>query len=214
MSFETSIQPPSAWEFFLAKYQQQLLVTLGVLLLLLLGGITIFFLEHHRNSMATQLLAVAEDPKGWQEVIDHYPHSMAAADAMLLLAQSERDSGDIEAANRTYALFLDRFPKNVLAINAIIGRAVNDDLKGDAVASANTYGRAAGSYPSSYAASLALMSQARLLARLGKLSEMQQVVRNLTKNYSDSIAASVMQQQLRSSQEGVSRIVGPPVAAP
>ena len=196
MFTDTPVTPsPASIEIFWENHRQKIMTVMIAALIFFLVAMGGLLWRHSERIAATNLFANAKDKAGWQAVIHRYPHSGAAANALLLLADAERKEHNIEASNATYAQFSKKFPHYPLAISALLGRAMNDDSLGHPEQALNEFQQAATAYPQSYGAPVALFLKARLLARLGKTNEAKRVIQILSNQYPNSLVTSVMLKQ-------------------
>lgn len=186
---DQEIAPPSAVELLWLNHRGSLLggVAAVVAILLIALGVTA---SNRSNEIASEtLLDQATDASGYNAVIDKYPKSPAAADAMLLLAASLRDAGKLEESDALYSRFAETYPRSPLAVSALIGRASNARVAGKTDAALNDYQQASAGFPQSYGAPFALFSQTRLLAQEGKMDEAKRTLQALGTQYPYSVAA-------------------------
>ena len=198
MSTESSIiSPPSPplFDLFWEEYRQKILLAIVVFLFLLLATGGILLLRHSRRLASESLLAQSADITSWQKVISSYPGSGAAANAMLLIAATQRQAHDVPASNNTYAQFLEKFPHHPLAISAMIGRALNDDVAGHSDQALDELQQASVAYPQSYGAPFALWMRARLLTRMGKTEDSKKTLQMISTQYPDSFVNNMLLRQ-------------------
>jgi TolA-binding protein len=186
---DQEIAPPSGFELLWMNHRGSLLGGFGaviVILLLVLGVIA----SNRSNTISSEtLLDQAANDTGLNAVIEKYPKSPAAADAMLLLAASLRDAGKLEESDALYSRFAETYPRSPIAVSALIGRASNARAAGKIDAALNAYQQASAGFPQSYGAPFALFSQARLLAQEGKMEEAKRVIQALGSQYTYSVSA-------------------------
>jgi TolA-binding protein len=162
-------------------------VAATVVLVLVVLGVLV---SSRTSRLASEnLLSAAHDEAGLRAVITAYPRSDAAADAMLLLAASLRNSGKMEESDALYSRFSESFPRHPLAVSGALGRAASARVAGKTDLALSAYQQAAAAYPQSYGAPFALFSQARLLAQQGKGEEAKRVIQTLGSSYPNSISA-------------------------
>lgn len=183
------IAPPSALELVWMNHRGILLGGIAAVILIAAIVVGVTASRHATELASGALLDSASDQAGWNEVISKYPHTPAAADAMLLLAASLRDSGKLEESDALYSRFAETFQSSLLAVSGPIGRASNARVAGKPDDALSDYQQAAAAYPQSYGAPFALFSQARLLAQQGKMAEATQVIRALGSTYPGSVSA-------------------------
>jgi TolA-binding protein len=111
---------------------------------------------------------------------------------MLLTAAALRDQGKFDESDALYSRFTETFPRNPIAVSGILGRASNARVSGHADAAVSSYQQAAAAFPQSYGAPFALLSEARLLAQLGKTDEAKRVIQALASQYSGSVSIQAL----------------------
>lgn len=189
----TPITPPT-FELFWEEHRWKLFIAglAGVIGLLLIGGILLW--SHAQTMAAEALFFSATNKNEWKKVVERYPHSLVAGNALLLLAQAEAAEHQNETAKKTYQRFLEQFSHHPLAVNGLLGKAMNEDVMGNTQAAIDEFQQAATAYASSYGAAFALMMEARLLIRLGKKEEAKRVVELLASQYPNSFVNNVLRQ--------------------
>lgn len=195
ISAETPSLPPPLFDIFCEQHRQKIIlgITLFVVLLVFTGGFLLW--QRSERLAANGLLSSATDVAGWQAVVSRYPHSGAAADALLLIAGAQATNHQCDDANKTYAQFLKTFSHHPLAVSAYLGMAMNEDSMGHPEKALAAFQQAVAMYPRSYAAPEALMLQARLLARLGKKEEAKRLLQMIATQYPDSLVSTIVLKQ-------------------
>lgn len=194
MSLESSdsnfeIAPPSALELLWINHRGSIIGGITAIIVLLLIVLSVMASTHSSRIASETLLSNATDNAGLQAVVDHYPHSPAAANAMLLLASSLRDAGKMNESNALYSRFAESFPNNQLVVSGLLGRASNSRVSNQIDQALSSYQQAAAAFPQSYGAPFALFSQMQLLAQAGKSEEAKKVIQALVTQYPGSTAA-------------------------
>jgi len=186
---DQEIAPPSSVELLWINHRGAVVGTVAAAVALVLVVLGVLVSSRASRLASENLLSSAQDEAGLREVITAYPRSDAAADAMLLLAASVRDSGKMEESDALYSRFSESFPRHPLAVSGALGRAANARIAGKTDLALSAYQQAAAAYPQSYGAPFALFSQARLLAQQGKGEEAKRVLQTLGSSYPNSISA-------------------------
>jgi TolA-binding protein len=177
-------------ELFWQKHKRRLLSGGIILGILAIGAILFFVREHYLHQASKDAFSRAYSAEQLQAVISQYPASYAAANALLLLATEQRNLGKLEESDATYQKFLKEFPHHPLASGAALGIAENTLAAGRLEEGMTGLETFAAQYPTSYAAPFALYTKANLLAhQAGQTSEAKKELRNLNKQFPDSICA-------------------------
>ncbi len=186
---DQEIAPPSPIELLWINHRGAVVGTVAAALALVLVVLGVLVSSRASRLASENLLSAAHDEASLRAVITAYPRSDAAADAMLLLAASVRDSGKMEESDALYSRFSESFPRHPLAVSGALGRAANARIAGKTDLALSAYQQAAAAFPQSYGAPFALFSQARLLAQQGKGEEAKRVIQTLGSSYPNSISA-------------------------
>ena len=186
---DQEMAPPSGIELLWLNHRGALLG--GIAAVIVLGGIVLGVIASERaTSIASEtLLAGASNDTALNEVIAKYPKSPAAADAMLLLAASLRDSGKIAESDALYSRFTESYPRSSLAVAGLLGRASNARVVGKTSDALSAYQQAASGFPQSYGAPFSLLAEARLFAQSGKIEEAKKAIQLLGTQYPTSLSA-------------------------
>ncbi len=192
---ETPLASPPLFDLFWEQHRQKIVLVSAALLFIgiAIGGLLLIGRSHRIAS--ENLFSQSSNIVGWEKVVSSYPRSGAAASAMLLIAEAQREAHNLDQANATYAQFLKKFPHHPLAISAMIGHALNEDLAGHPDQALDLLQQASVAYPKSYGAPFALWMRARILARLGKMEESKKTLQLISTQYPDSFVNQMLLQQ-------------------
>jgi TolA-binding protein len=188
----------SAFDFDVFWQRNKSLI-LGGALALVVGGAALlgwFVYSASTKAAAQNLLAVADNIAGLEAVIQKYPHSLPAADALMRLAASQREAGDTEKSTATFREFLSRFPEHPLAGGALLGVAQNQDASGDIEGAMATCQQVVTQYPQSYAAPFAAYNEAEILLRIFRRDEARRNFNMVVSQFPQSPAARMAAAQL------------------
>jgi TolA-binding protein len=157
--------PTLKWELFWEKNKSAILGAAALLVIAAIGAGVWFVYSSARAAAAQKLLADATDIAGFEAVINQYPGSMPAADALLRLAAAQREAGDLEKSTAAFQKFLEKFPDHPLAGGALLGVGQNQDAAGKTEAAVAIYQQVVTQYSKSYAAPFAAYSEGEILLR-------------------------------------------------
>lgn len=188
--------PHLKWEMFWEKNKTAILGGLVLLVVAILATIAWFIYFNVQREASQKLLAEASDIAAFQAVVEKYPKSPAAADALLRIAAAEREAGDLAKSTAAFQQFLDRFPDHSLAGGALLGIGQNQDAAGDADAAVATYQQVVTRYPQSYAAPFAAYSEAEILLRRFQRDEARRSYNMVVTQFPQSPAARMASAQL------------------
>jgi TolA-binding protein len=165
---------------------------------------------------ASAMMASAKTAVDYQEVINRYNDTSAAAAAYLLLADAQRKDGKFADANNTLQTFIAKFPEHELVSTARMATAANLESLGkqdDALAMYQVIGSLnAGSFNAPHA----LLAQAQILEAKNRVEEARRVCETIMTKYRDSYAALEAARVLRTLKPAApqtSSMGTPPVSA-
>jgi len=153
------------WDLF---WERNKSLVLGLIAAILIGGALTavwFAYSSSQNSAAQQLLASARGIEEFRAVVDRFPNTMPAADALMRIAAAERDADNMDKSTAAFREFLDRYPSHALAGGALLGIAQNQDASGDLQSAMKTCQQVVTQFPQSYAAPFAAYTEAEILLR-------------------------------------------------
>jgi len=194
------------WEAHWKKIAAALIAV--VVAILAVGG-----WSYHRANVASSaaaLYATAGEPGVWQEVVAKYPGSVSAGNAQLRIAASLRAEGKPDEAVAELERFTSAQPDHPMAGAAWLAIGEIRQLQGKQPDALEAYRVASGRYQASYAAPLALLAEARLLASQGKGGESKAILESIGSSYPEGPAAMVAAAELAA----ISRSAAPTVPGP
>lgn len=175
----------------------------GAVALVVLGIVVavVSLMRVQRAEAAAAAFASADDISEWDAVVQEFRGSVPAGNALLLIAEAQREEGKLDESTATYRRILDEYPRHPLAPEAVFGLASNLADAGEVGEAVQAYQQVASAQTSSFVAPLALYSEAHLLLAEGRQAEALPVLENLAAQYPESILASsanILAEQLRS----------------
>lgn len=184
------------WDLFWEKNKSSILGGVAAVIIAGVGTAGWLIYSTNQNSAAQRLLAEANGIPAWQSVVDRFPKSMPAADALMRIASSERDAGNIDQSTKAFREFLNRFPNHPLAGGALLGVAMNQDAAGDAQGAMATCRQVVTQFPQSYAAPFAAYTEAEILLRGFQIEEARRSFNMVVSQFPASPAARMSAGQL------------------
>ena len=184
------------WDLFWEKNKS---LILGLLAAIVVGGVGLaswFAYSSSQNAAAQTLLAEAKGISGLQAVVDKFPKTMPAADALMQIAAAEREARNMEKSTAAFRDFLKRFPKHPLAGGALLGVAMNQDAAGDVQSAMATCQQVVTQFPQSYAAPFAAYTEAEILLRGFQIEEARRGFNMVVTQFPASPAARMAAGQL------------------
>lgn len=163
-------EPDAFWEQHGKK-----VITVGVAVLAL--GLVVFYWQRQaaeREQRAAASLAEATNVQSLERVVEDYPKSEVAAQALLRLADVHFQDGQYNDASAAYQRFVNDFPSHPLIQSALLGMAAAQEAAGNLQEARVQYTRIVSSYPQGYAVWAARIGVARCTESLGQIKEAQQ----------------------------------------
>lgn len=173
-------------EVFWERYRLAILLLVAAAVIAVVAGIFWMINRHNTQLEAEAVFAQAGSPEEWEQVLTKYPGSPQAANALLLLAEAQREAGNLDASTQSFQDFLVKFPKNSLAGEASLGLAGNLDLEGKSKEAITVLKEIQAEQSDSYVAAYAALLEGRLAIREGRLEDARKVFSALVTNYPQS----------------------------
>src|SRR6266566_2452440 len=113
-SRDVALETRVFWE----RFKKQITAALLIVLLAVIAFTAYRFYSDRRAAAASALLASAKNAQEYQQVILRYANTPAAADAYLLLAETQRNEKKFAEANTTLQTFIAKYPQHELLSTA------------------------------------------------------------------------------------------------
>ena len=204
-SRDVALETRVFWE----RFKKQITAALIIVLLAVMAFTGYRFYSDRRAATASALLASARSAQEYQQVIDGYPSTPAAADAYLLLAEAQRNEKKFAEANKTLETFIAKYPQNEFVSTAKMAMAANLESMGKADEALVMYQQIASTYPNSFNAPMALLSQVYILKAKNRNDDARRICETILTQYRTSIWAGEAMQQLRLLKPSGSPAPGP-----
>ncbi len=179
-SRDVALETRVFWE----RFKKQIAAALIVILLAVIGFTGYRFYSDRRVAAASALLASAKTAQEYQQLIERFPNTPAAADAYLLLAEAQRREKKFADANATESL-------------------------GKTDEALAMYQQIASAYPNSFTAPVALLSQVYILKAKNRNDDARRICETVLTQYRTSFWAGEAMQQLRLLKPSSSPAPGP-----
>lgn len=184
------------WDLF---WERNKSLILGLILAIVVAGLAAagwFAYSSSQNAAAQNLLANAKGVEDFRAIVEKFPQTMPAADALMRIAAAEREAGSLEKSSAAFREFLERFPTHDLAGGALFGIAQNQDAAGDLQSAIASCQQVVTQFPRSYAAPFAAYTEAEILLRGFQLEEARRGFNMVVTQFPASMAARVASSQL------------------
>ena len=204
-SRDVALETRVFWE----RFKKEITAALVIVLLAVIAYTGYRFYSDRRTAAASALLASAKSAQEYQEVIDRYANTPAAADAYLLLAEGQRNEKKFAEANTTLQTFIAKYPQHELVSTARMAMAANLESLGKTDEALAMYQQIASAYPNSFNAPLALLSQVYILKAKNRNDDARRICETVLTQYRTSFWAGEAMQQLRLLKPSSSPTPGP-----
>ena len=204
---------PLEAQVFWYKYQREIAILLGLAVLGIVGVAGYRLYRDRREVTAATLFSAAKMPAAYEDLINQYSDTAAAASAYLLLADAQRKDGKYAEANATLGKFLEKFPRHELANTARMAMAANLQAMGKDDEAFATYQQIASANVPGFNAPTALIEQVHILQEKGRTEDARRICETIMTQYRDSYAAMEASQLLRTFLK-TAKPETPPVIAP
>jgi len=165
-----------------------------VLIVLVVGAWMLW--QHHVRSSAEAAYSAASSSDGWRAVIGEFPGSLAAGNAHLQVATALRAKGDLDSALAELEDFTTAQPDHPLAGAAWLTIGEIRQAQDKVAPALEAYRTASSRYKTSYAAPLALISEAKLVAGQGSQGEARAILESVGTLYPETPAAMLAASEL------------------
>ena len=105
---ESNTDPALEAQVFWYKYRREIAILLSLAILGILGVAGYRLYRDRREATAAALFSAAKTPAAYEDVVNQYGNTAAAASAYLLLADAQRKDGKYAEANATLEKFLEK----------------------------------------------------------------------------------------------------------
>ncbi len=207
--------PQNKVEQFLEQHFKKILVV-TVLIALLLGamGVARHF-KAQTELEAAELFTSASTPELCEVVIQKYPGTVAAGNAILMKAdlqwQADKKQDSVSELNR----FLKELPDNALRPQVMLALASKYNALGDTANANKTVDELLSAYPKSEIAAGAQALKGDLLWADGKVEEARKIFEGLPRNYPGSPFLGETEERLKMMNSGLPMVeLDPPPAPP
>jgi tetratricopeptide (TPR) repeat protein len=178
-------------EVFWALHGKKIVIALIAGLAVLIGLGAYIGWQTLRSTQAEAAYDSATNIEGWQKVIDRFPGSIAAGNALLRIAAQQANDGHYPDSDKTYQRFVREYPKHPFAVNGLMGLGTNAEAETKPDEAIKYYTDIASKFGTTYLAPMALLSQARLTEGKGQLKEARQLYEMVVQRYPQSVVAQI-----------------------
>jgi tetratricopeptide (TPR) repeat protein len=178
-------------EVFWALHGKKVIwASIAVVIVLIAGGAYIGW-QAFQSAQAQAAYDSAASIDSWQSVVDHFPGSVAAGNALLRIAAQQSIDGHFSDSDKTYQRFIREYPKHPFAVNGLMGLGSNAETEAKPEEALTYYVDIGKKFPTTYLAPVALLNQARLTEGKGQLEEARRLYELLVQRYPQSMLAQM-----------------------
>jgi TolA-binding protein len=196
---DTEIAPPAGfdshayWEEHKGK-----IILYAALFILALFSYGLYQITTQRKIAEVQLaFAQASTEDDYRQVAQKYPHTVAAGNALLLLAEKLRDAKKYDEAVSTLHTMIDQYPDHPLIDGAWISLASTLEAQGKTDEALSTCKEISTKFADRPSAAQALLIQAEILKGKGSTEEAKRILENVKSQFPDSYFANEAMQELQ-----------------
>ena len=184
---QTGFDPVTFWFEHKTK-----VIIYGAVLVLAAAG----FMYHQISTSnalvaARQSLAQADTADDYRQIIQKYPHTVAAGNASLLLAEKLRDDKKYDDAINVLKAMIDSQPDHPMIDGAWLSLAGTYNSQGKTDQAVDTYKQIALKFADRYSAPQALLTIAETLSAKGNFDDAKIAYENVKSQFPDSYFASL-----------------------
>ncbi|HET9373779.1 MAG TPA: tetratricopeptide repeat protein [Chthoniobacterales bacterium] len=178
-------------EVFWALHGKKIVIASIAALLVLIAFGTYLGWQALQATQAEAAYDSAANIEGWEKVVERFPGSIAAGNALLRIAAQQSSEGRYPDSDKTYQRFVQDYPKHPFAVNGLMGLATNAEAETKPDEAIKYYAEIASKLATTYLAPMALLSQARLTEGKGQLKEARQFYELVVQRYPQSVIAQI-----------------------
>lgn len=165
-----------------AKEIRSWVITVGVAAVVILAVFLYRANKAGNEGKASRMFGEARNVQALQAIMNQYPSTSAAKQALLLMAKAQYDNGDYIAAQASYKDFLAKYPSHPMTSIAELGLIHCTEASGQTEKALEEYTRFATTKPNDFLANTAIFGKARCLQTLKQYDKARAV-------YEDFLAA-------------------------
>lgn len=190
---DESVYEVDSFELLWEQHKGKVIFGIVAVLAIVGGFFGWLYVSSANKKAAAAAYAEATTPEAWREVIAKYPKSPVAGNAAILLAQSLRDAGNIDEADKVLADFVAAQPKAQFVPLASLAIAENEALAGKTKEAEESLQLLSETDANSFVAPFALMMKAQLHLANWERDAAMRSLDLLYANFSDSVSGDSAQ---------------------
>jgi TolA-binding protein len=182
---------------FWIKHKSQILLYTTMVVAALALYFAFWTFQKTRREHAEQALANAKTVEDYRKVVEEYPKSAPAADALLLIGDKLRAEGKLDDSSAALKSFIEKFPTHSLISGAYTSLAANQEAQGKLDDALVSYKKVTTSYPTSFSAAAAYIAQGRILEQQGKTDDARHAYETVMTQFAESPFQQEAMMQMR-----------------
>ena len=139
------------------------------------------------NARAQEFFDAQNRTEDLQKVVDKYPGTPAAAQALLIIGEKFYSDKEWDKASQIYSKFLQSFPNHEFSPNALMGIGAVYEAKGDFEKAVDTYRKVYENFPGSYRAAEARLALGQIYERQGQKAKARQIYESIPAAHPQSV---------------------------
>lgn len=190
--------PPGFDPFvFWMEHKNKIIAYASLLIIALLAYGLYQFVTLRKLAEARQLFAQAGTEEDYRQIVQKFPYTVTAGNAMLLLAEKLRNEKKYDEAITVLRTMIEQYPDHPLIDRAWLSLAATQEAQGKTDEALSTYQQVFANYNGRSSAPQALFAQAEILKNKGKLDEARRFYENVKSQFPDSYFAQQAMQELQ-----------------
>ena len=196
---DTEIAPPAGFDAHAFWAEHKGKITLyAALFAVALASFAIYQITTQRKlAEVQQAFAQAGTEEDFQQIVQKFPHTPAAGNAALLLAEKLRATKKYDESAAALRTLIEQYPEYPLVDGAWISLAATLEAQGKTDEALATYQQIVTKFSDRFTAPQALLAQAMILKGKGKPDEAKRIFENVKSQFPDSFFALEALQELQ-----------------
>jgi TolA-binding protein len=196
---DTEIVPPAGFEAhaYWEDHKGKIILYAALFIVALASYAGYQVTAQRKVAEVEQAFAQASTEDDYRELAHKYPHTAAAGNALLLLAEKLRDEKKYDDAVSTLRTLIDQYPDHPLIDGAWTSLASTLEAQGKTDEALSTCKEIATKFADRPSAPQALLIQAEILKSKGNTDEEKRILENVKSQFPDSYFANEAMQELQ-----------------
>jgi len=196
---ESEIVPMPGFDplVFWLQHKSKIIIYAILLVVAAVGFAAYEIMSQQRLAESQRLYAQAATEDDYRNIVQKFPHTIAAGNATLMLAEKLRDSKKYDEAVVLLQTMIDQYPDYPLIDTAWLALAATFQAAGKTDEALVKYQLTATKFPTTSSAPHALVAEAGILKDQGKLDDARHAYENVKSQFPNSYYAALAMQELQ-----------------